>query len=200
MKGHAALIAYLSALLWLQPARAQERVVSARAGLVTGAEGEVLYHCHEKGEGVERLQPGERLHDGDRVFTSKTGRVTWGLNPDSYMVVAADSVVRVYDAALDRMHFDVERGEVVVVSRALKGGAALVIHAPPGVLTVHKPGRYLFRVAEGGETEAAVERGELRYEDKGKVVSVKKGRRVNFIKVREGDMHKTPATEGAARP
>jgi hypothetical protein len=117
------------------------------------------------------------------VFTSKTGSVTWALNPDSYMVVAADSVVRVYAAALDRMHFDVERGQVVVVSRSLKGGAALVIHAPPGILAVYKPGRYLFRVAEGGETEASVEKGELRYEEKGRTVSVRKGRKVYFRRV-----------------
>ncbi|MDQ3802355.1 MAG: FecR family protein [Acidobacteriota bacterium] len=186
--------------LCAQPALPQERVVSARAGLVTGVEGEVVYHCHEKGEGVEQLRSGERLHDGDLVYTSKGGRVTWVLNPDSYMMVSADSAVRVYESALDRMHFDVERGEVIVVSRSLEGGTALVVHAPPGLLTVYKPGRYLFRVAEGGETEAAVERGELRYEEKGRVVSVKKGRRVNFIKVRKGGMHKPETTGGEGRP
>ncbi len=171
------------------PARAQERVVSARAGLVTGVEGEVLYHCHEKGEGVEQLPAGVSLHDGDLVYTSRGGSVTWALNPDSYMTVSADSVVRVYAGALDRMHFDIERGEVVVVSRSLAGEASLVIHAPPGVLTIHKPGRYLFRVAEGGETEASVEKGELRYEEKGKTVSVKKGRKVYFRRVGKTTEH-----------
>jgi hypothetical protein len=171
------------------PAWAQERVVSARAGLVTRAEGEVLYHCHEKGEGVEQLPAGARLHDGDLVYTSKGGSVTWALNPDSYMTVSADSVVRVYTGALDRMHFDVDRGEITVVVRSLDGGAALVVHAPPGILTVHKPGRYLFRVAEGGETEASVEKGELRYEEKGKTLSVKKGRKVTFQKVEKKTEH-----------
>ncbi|HEU4594854.1 MAG TPA: FecR domain-containing protein [Pyrinomonadaceae bacterium] len=170
-------------------APAQEKVVSARAGLVTGVEGEVLYHCHEKGEGVEQLPAGARLHDGDLVYTSKGGRVTWALNPDSYMTVSADSVVRVYEGALDRMHFDVDRGEVTVVVRSLDGGAALVVHAPPGILTVHKPGRYLFRVAEGGETEASVEKGELRYEEKGKTLSVKKGRKVTFQRVEKKTEH-----------
>lgn len=171
------------------PTRAQERVVLARAGLVTGVEGEALYHCHEKGEGVEQLPAGAMLHDGDLVYTSKGGRVTWALNPDSYMTVAADSVVRVYEGALDRMHFDVERGEVIVVSRSLGGGASLVIHAPPGLIAVHKPGRYLFRVVEGGETEASVEKGELRYEEKGKTLSVKKGRKVTFRRVEKKIEH-----------
>ncbi|HJU48610.1 MAG TPA: FecR domain-containing protein [Gaiellaceae bacterium] len=175
--------------LYAAPAQAQQRVVSARAGLVTGVEGEALYHCHEKGEGVEQLPAGAMLHDGDLVYTSKGGRVTWALNPDSYMTVAAESVVRVYTGALDRMHFDVERGEVIVVSRSLGGGASLVIHAPPGLLTVHKPGRYLFRVAEGGETEASVEKGELRYEEKGKTLSVKKGRKVTFQRVEKTTEH-----------
>jgi ferric-dicitrate binding protein FerR (iron transport regulator) len=175
-------------LLCVPVARTQERVISARAGLVIGVEGEVLYHCHEKGDRVERLQAGERLHDGDQVFTSATGRASWTLNADSYMRVAADSAVRVYDTSLDRMHFDVDRGEVVVC-RSLKDGASLVVHAPPGLLTVHKPGRYLFRVGDGGETEASVEKGELRYEEKGKTVSVKKGRKVTFQRVEKKTEH-----------
>lgn len=167
------------------------QVVSARAGLVTRAEGEVLYHCHEKGEGVAQLESGTQLHDGDLVYTGKGARVTWALNPESSMTVSADSFVRVYSGALDRMHFDVERGEVVVISRSLKGGAALVVHAPPGIITVHKPGRYLFRVADGGETEAFVEKGELRYEEKGKTITMKKGRKVTFRRVENKIEHGT---------
>jgi hypothetical protein len=185
-----AAVTFLLAL-YAAPVSAQERVVSARAGLVTGLESEVTHHCHEKAGGVEKLPAGARLHDGDLVYTSKGGRVTWALNPDSYMTVSADSVVRVYSGALDRMHFDVERGEVVVVSRSLSGGASLVIHVPPGILSVHKPGRYLFRVAEGGETEASVEKGELRYEEKGRTVSVKKGRKVYFKRVGKTTEHGT---------
>lgn len=184
-------VASLLLALCFPQARAQKKIVSARAGLVTSTEGEVLYHCHEKGEGVERLQRGVQLHDSDLVFTAEGGRVTWSLNPDSYMTVSADSVVRVHDGALDHMHFDVERGEVMVVVRSLGGGAALAVHAPPAVLAVRKPGRYLFRVAEGGETEAAVERGELRYEEKGKTISVKKGRKVTFQKAGKITEHGT---------
>lgn len=167
------------------------QVVSARAGLVTRAEGEVLYHCHEKGEGVAQLESGVQLHDGDLVYTGKGARVTWALNPDSSMMVAADSFVRVYSGALDRMHFDVGRGEVVVITRSLKGGAALVVHAPPGIIAVHKPGRYLFRVADGGETEALVEKGELRYEEKGKTIILKTGRKVTFRRAEKKIEHGT---------
>ena len=177
------------ALGMLAPAAGQSRVVSARAGLVTGAEGEVLYHCHEKGEGVDRLRPGEQLHDGDRVFTPKGGRVTWALNPGSYMTASADSTLRVYDGSLGAMHFDLERGEAVVVVRSLRNGAALTVHAPPGPITVRKAGRYLFRVEEGGETEASVGEGELRYREKGKEVSLGKGRKVTFRRTGKGVEH-----------
>lgn len=113
MKRALAAVAFLLAL-YAAPVSAQERDVSARGGLVTGVEGEVTHHCHEKAGGVEKLPADARLHDGHLVYTAKGGRVTWALNPDSYMTVSADSVVRVYEGALDRMHFDVERGEVIV--------------------------------------------------------------------------------------
>lgn len=183
------VIVLLLALHACLPATAQERVVSARAGLVTRVEGEVLYHSHEKGEGVEQLRPGAQLHDGDRVFTSEGGSVTWALNPGAYMTVSPDSAVRVYDGSIGAMHFDVERGEVVVIVRSLKNDAELVIHTPPGLITVRKAGRYLFRVEEDGETEASVGEGELRYQEKGREVSLKKGRKVSFRRTGKGVEH-----------
>lgn len=186
MKRVIVLLVILHAFL---PAPAQERVVSARAGLVTRAEGEVLYHCHEKGEGIEQLREGVQLHDGDRVFTSEGGSATWALNPGSYMTLSPDSAVRVYDGSLGGMHFDVERGEVIVVVRSLKDGAALLVHTPPGLITVRKGGRYLFRVEGDGETEASVGEGELRYMEKGREVSLKKGRKVSFRRTGKGITH-----------
>ena len=167
----------------------EQRVVSARAGLVTRAEGEVLYHCHEKEEGVGPLRAGVQLHDGDLVLTAAGGSVTWALNPGAYMTASGDSLVRVYATNLDGMHFDVERGELAVIVRSLENGASLVVHPPPGPITVRKAGRYLFRVEEDGETEVAVSEGELRYRESGKEVGLKKGRKVNFRQTGKGVEH-----------
>lgn len=176
-------LALLTALTPAPPAASRQQVVSARAGAVTRVEGEVIYHCHDKEDGVGKLEAGVRLHAGDLVFTAEQGSATLTLNPDSYLMVAANSSVRVYGTELDRMHFDVQKGEVFVLSRSLGEGASLVVHTPPGLLTVHKPGRYRFSVAEGGETEADVVRGELRYTDgRGRLVRVKERRKVRFIK------------------
>lgn len=159
------------------------QVVSARAGAVCHVDGEVWYHAHSKGGGVQQLVVGIELNDGDFVITSDKGLAEWSLNPDSYLKVAANSHVLVQETNLDRMRFDIKRGEVLINIRALNNGVSLVLHTPPGLLTVYKPGRYLIRVAEGGETEAIVGKGELRYKDKnGKPTSVKEGRRVYFYK------------------
>ena len=158
----------------------QSPVVSARAGVVTRAEGEVFYQ--PRGEKDRRqLQIGVKLNDGDAVITAQGGRAEWSLTPDSFLQVGADSSVRVDELSSGQMHFDVERGEVYVIMRSLKKGGSLIVHAPPGLLTAYKPGRYRVRVAANGDTDAAVAKGELSYVDaKGKLVRVKKRKEVHF--------------------
>ncbi len=151
--------------------------------MVCHVEGDVWHHSHSKGEKVQQLEVGTKLNQGDLVLTGDKGFAEWSLNPDSYLRVAANSQVRIQETSLDRMRFDIERGEVFINIRSLNNGASFALHTPPGLLTVYKPGRYLIRVAESGETEAIVGKGELRYKDKkGKRNSLKEGRRVYFYK------------------
>jgi hypothetical protein len=167
----------------------QEQVVAARAGVVTRAEGEVLYGAQGERD-MRHLQIGVRLVDGDAVTTAAKSRAEWSLTPDSYLQVGASSRVRIYETNIDRMHFDVERGEVFIIVRSLAGGAVLVVHAPPGEVTVRKPGRYRFRVAANGETEAAVGSGELRYvDDRGKPVIIRKRKRLRFYVTGKKEIH-----------
>jgi hypothetical protein len=182
VKQSLAAVTFLLALC-IPAARTQEKVVSARAGLVTRVEGEVRCHHHEREGGVEELRVGERIHDDDIVFTNETGRARWTLNPDSYLSESPGSTVRVYDTSLERMSFGVQRGEAVVLARSLGKGLSLTIRTPPGPLTVHESGIYRFRVADDGETVATVVKGELRYlDERGNLNVVKKGSSVTFRK------------------
>ena len=167
--------------LGILPAAGQ--VISARAGMVKNVRGEVYYRCHSNDKQARALEKGLMLHNGDTVLTTDSGDAAIALNPDSYLVLSANSFVRVEETDLKAMHFDVERGEVLVISRRLRKGVSLVIHTPPTVLTVYKRGAYRIFVAENGNTEANVGRGEIRYFDlKGNLIRVKKGRQVNFVK------------------
>ena len=159
----------------------QAQVVTARAGVVTRAEGEVFYQ-HRGEEPVRQLQIGVKLTDGDTVITKPGGRAEWSLTPDSFLQVGADSSVRVYELGSGQMHFDVERGEVYVIVRSLEKRGSLIVHAPPGLLTVYKPGRYRVRVAANGDTDAAVAKGELSYVDaKGNLIRVGTRKEVHFF-------------------
>lgn len=189
--------ALISTLVWLvclsvlapESWSGQERVVWARAGTVLHAEGGALYRPRNEKD-LQTLHKGVKLENGDAVLTAEKGHTDWLLTPGSYLHVGSGSDVRVYETSFDQMHFDVERGEVLVVVRSLKDGASLIIHTPPGSLMVHQAGRYLFRVAENGETEAEVGKGELRYQDhQGKVVSLKKRMKVNFSRVEKKITH-----------
>ena len=170
----------------------QAQVVSAQAGRVCHAQGEVLYHRHEDQEdrGVRQLEVGARLHNGDLVFTNGSSYAEWFLTPDSFLRVANNSNVQVDETSLDRMRFDIIRGEVFITLRSLEKGAALVIKTPPSLLTISKPGIYRIVVAANGETSADVRKGELQYADsRGKLSTIKKGKRVRFYK---GEVNSRP--------
>lgn len=159
------------------------QTISVNAGTVKDVKGEVFYHCHKNAKEAQELKKDAKLHDEDIVITSESGSAVLTLNPDSYLLIENNTNLRVKETNLDSMHFDIERGEVFVFARSLKNGISLVIHTPPGIITVHKKGGYRFFVEDNGNTEVNVSKGELRYFDKqGKLVSLKKGKRVNFIK------------------
>jgi hypothetical protein len=123
------------------------------------------------------------LHNEDTIVTAESSSIVLALNPDSYMFVDADAFLRIKQTELDKMHFDIERGEIVLFVRSLDNGASLVIHTPPGILTIYKGGQYRVSVGKDGGTEANVFGGELRYYDEnGELKKLKKGRQVNFVK------------------
>ncbi len=117
--------------------RAQSLVVAARAGRASRVDGEVW--IERRGEAERRpLRIGEILSAGDVVLTGAQGSVKLALNPGSYLQVSARSNVRVQETDLNRMHFDVEQGEVIALVSSFEKGAALEIDTPPALLSVVK--------------------------------------------------------------
>ncbi len=159
------------------------QIISTRAGVVKKVDGDVFYRCHEKENDAQSIINGLALHNEDTIVTAESSSIVLALNPDSYLYVYGDAFIKVKNTELDKMHFDIERGEVILFIRSLKNGASLVIHTPPGILTISKGGRYRVSVGKKGNTEANVFGGELQYiNEKGELVKIKKGRQVNFIK------------------
>jgi hypothetical protein len=191
------LLIPLLLVLAAAPSAPAAQVISARAGRVSRVEGDVLQHCHQKKESLSPLKTGQVLHDGDAVVTSGGGQAVLALDPGSYLRVTGDAFLSLRETAFDRMHFDVDRGEVCVESKSLGKKAALVLHAPPGQLAVTKPGHYHVRVGPGGETEALVLEGEIRYTDGGGgVASVRSRGSVRFVRKGGADPDSHPPPGG----
>ncbi|NNE66233.1 MAG: hypothetical protein HKN33_06670 [Pyrinomonadaceae bacterium] len=122
------------------------------------------------------------LHNEDIIVTADSGSLVLALNPNSYLYLGPNAFVAVKNTELNKMHFDIERGQMVLFVRSLKNGASLVIHTPPGILAIRKGGRYIVSVETNGNTKANVIRGELGYLNRGRLVKLKKGRQVEFVK------------------
>lgn len=163
------------------------QIVSARAGVVSRVEGDVWYRRRDEQQ-TQQLSTGVSLSVGDLVWTGSRGRAEWSLNPGSSLQVGPRSQVRVYETSLEKMHFDIERGEVFAVVKPLDDGAALVLDTPPALLNVIRSGRYRVRVATDNGTEAAVSSGELRFiNQEGKTVRIMKRQRVRFAATKGED-------------
>lgn len=159
------------------------QVLRAEAGLVKKIDGEVLVHCHRSRPDLSELRKGEVLHNEDLILTLKSGSAVFSLNPDSYVLVSADTALTVRETALSAMRFDVTAGEVIVTVSSLDNGASLVFHAPPRVLKISKKGLYRVYVQPSGETQVNVIRGELIYTgNDNRPVRLTKGKQVDFRK------------------
>lgn len=156
----------------------QSHVTSAPVGEITRSEGDVW--LRRGAGGRQQLRAGDGLDVGDVVVTGADGLVEWTLGPGSSLRVGVRSRVRVYSADADRMHFGVERGEVIAYVRALVV-QELQLDTPPAVLNVVRGGSYRVRVAPDDATEVSVLEGELQYVNvRKRTVSVTTGGRARF--------------------
>lgn len=125
--------------------------------------GRIVPKLEEARAEIERtLTEGKIESNINALLEDMRTRAESSLMPDSYLQVGASSRVRIYETSLDRMHFDVERGEVLIIVRSLASG----------------------------ETEAAVGMGELRYiNEQGQPVVIRKRKRIRFHVTEKTETH-----------
>jgi hypothetical protein len=187
MKQHFVLLLLLmlnasapAALTAPQGSPSEALVVHARPGDVTKVEGEA-WVCPRGDVSQRPLLKGARLAPGDVVTTGPAGRAEWSLGPDSYMRVAGASRVKVNEVSPEDMLFAVEEGRAFFVITWRSVGTSVVIETALATFFVAGKGSYVVSVAQGGETEAAALRGELRFIDpRGRVVRVRRHRGVRL--------------------
>src|ERR1044072_8716338 len=103
----------------LTPDEQSEYVVSARAGVVNIAEGEVSF----KSDTADwaKLISGDTLQAGDTIKTSATGRVEILLTPGNYLRLAENTEFVLTNPASYRFKIDIRRGAAIVEASALEG-------------------------------------------------------------------------------
>ena len=159
------------------------QILRVEAGLVKKVIGKVSIHCHLGGPQFSELRKGDVLHKEDTLVTSKDSSAVFSLNPDSFVLMSSETAVTVRETTLSAMHFDVVDGEVIAHVSGLKNGAALVFHAPPGILEIRKKGLYRVFVDPDQNTQVNVIRGELVYRDNAnRPARLTTGKKVDFLK------------------
>ena len=85
----------ISFVLVVLPSANLAQVVSARAGVVRKANGEVFYRCRDNPKEFKDLSPASILHNNDSILTAETGNVLLGLNPESFLFIDRNSSIKV---------------------------------------------------------------------------------------------------------
>jgi len=131
---------------------------------------------------IEIANPGERLRAG--MFVEVGFQTTTGSATGEELVIPASAVQRV------------ENKTIVFIPKTDEPGAFEAREIEVGgesdgyLRVLSKPGRYRFRVAANGETEAAVRSGEMRYiDDQGKSVVVRKRKRIRLYVTGKKEIH-----------
>ncbi|MEW6213111.1 MAG: FecR family protein [Acidobacteriota bacterium] len=134
--------------------------VSARAGAVNIAEGDIAY---KRGEADwDMLIAGDELRSGDVVKTGQAGRAEILLNPGSYLRISENTEFVFLDTSLDNLKIEILRGaaivEVAVASQDQISIATII--TPHSTFYPVKGGLYRFDV-DAAKTVALVRKGKL---------------------------------------
>lgn len=160
-------IAYALTAIFLiaASAQAQERktlsndeqsqyVVSAKAGIVNIAEGDVSY---ERGGKVDMLIASDVLRPGDVVRTGRNGRAEILLNPGSYLRLSTNSEFSFSDTTIHMLELKLLKGSAIIEASVIE--EAITVITPQGKFPLVNGGLYRFNVGANGSSEIITRKG-----------------------------------------
>jgi hypothetical protein len=128
------LIGYLSA----------QKVVSARAGLITYVQGFASLDSRRVAIKPTRFP---QMKDGEALSTTR-GRAELLLAPGVVLRLAENSRIRLPDTQLSDTHVEIERGDALIEVLQLPEGSRIQIHLADTVTEFIRPGVYRFGTAQ----------------------------------------------------
>ena len=146
-------------------------VVSAKAGVVNLAEGDVRVIRARPFAMPETLISGDELQSGDIVKTGETGRAEILLNPGCYLRLGEQSeFVFLFDNfTSDKLKL--LRGSAVLEASAID--SSILVETPKASFEIARDGLYRFNVGADGRAEVAVRKGRVFVGD----TTIKQGKR-----------------------
>jgi hypothetical protein len=131
--------------------------LSTKAGTVTYTEGKpALFTKRKISSQVTSLGPGDNLQ------TQARDRIEIELNPGSYLRIGGRARVTVLETVLDRMHFQIDEGVVIVDTGTLdRQYHSLQLSSPSGDFRIAQKGLYRVEVNDSGIVEVLVHKGSV---------------------------------------
>jgi hypothetical protein len=150
-------------------------VVSARAGGINAADGDVTFKRGQ--DDWKAILVGDQMKSGDHVRTGPESRAEILLTPGSYLRLAANTEVSLDNTALDQLKVSLLQGSVIVEAAAFDKlyRKLATISTPEAQISIDHRGVYRFNVNAGFET-VEVEKGKLSVNGK----EIAQGKKVSF--------------------
>ncbi|MGH9825735.1 MAG: FecR domain-containing protein, partial [Blastocatellia bacterium] len=157
------------------PANSRQFLVSARAGGVNVADGDVTVKKDQAD--WQMVVVGDNLDAGQRLRTGPDSRAEILLNPGSYLRANENSELAFDSVALDDLKVRLIQGSVIVEATAVKGldTRLLTVVTADSSFDIRRAGIYRFSVSANGKAQAEVFKGRLTVDG----TEVKDGKKVD---------------------
>jgi hypothetical protein len=143
-------------------------VVSAKAGIVNIAEGDVSF---ERGGKVDMLIASDVLRAGDVVKTGRDGRVEILLNPGSYLRLSANSEFSFIDTRLHMLELNLLKGSAIIEASMIV--EMIIVVTPQFKIPLVNGGLYRFNVGANESSEIIARKGKVQ----GVKLEIKEGKK-----------------------